>query len=90
MFVLKNAEAGRETPPGNLFYRWLSFIVGIFLIAGLIFISPALERVPGIGPMIEALRESGVEVGAFWWADMPEVSEAERFIRQPGGFNSEN
>jgi len=82
VFRRMSVPGGRKRPPGNFFQRWLAFIIGVLLLAGLVFTAPVLERLPGLGPRIEALRESGVETGAFWWADVPEVSEAERYIRQ--------
>jgi hypothetical protein len=30
---------------------------------------------------VKVLRDSGVESGAFWWASVPEVAEAERHMR---------
>ena len=54
----------------------------VLLVAAFLFAAPALERLPGIGARIEVLRESGVDAGAFWWADVPEVKDAERHIRR--------
>jgi hypothetical protein len=51
------------------------------LVAVFVWLAPLAEQLPGIGPQVKVLRESGVESGAFWWASVPEVAEAERHMR---------
>lgn len=57
------------------------FAVGVLLVVGFLAAAPALERVPGLGPGIEALRESDIESGAFWYRDVPKVRDAEFHMR---------
>lgn len=70
-------EAGSGSPPACFFYRWPAFIVGIFLLAALVFFAPKLENLPHLGPQITALRESEVETGAFFYTDVEKISGIE-------------
>jgi hypothetical protein len=58
------------------------FVLGVLLLAGFSFlVLPAVERLPGMEPKVEALRKSGIESGAFWYTDVEKVREAERHMR---------
>jgi hypothetical protein len=71
---------GPQGPPGSL-KRWLRLAAALLLLAGFVALAPLADRLPGIGPQVKALRDSGVESGAWWWASVPEVAEAVRHMR---------
>lgn len=84
--------AGGPSGPARSLSPWLWLVLFVLLIVVFIRLAPLSERIPWVGPQVKALRESGVETGAFWWADVPEVGEAERHFRgldliheKPGG-----
>ncbi len=51
-------------------------------------LAPNLERLPGVGARITDLRESGINVGAWYYDDVQEYFEAEAYIREKRGLNS--
>lgn len=73
---------GPPGPPGTIRRRLMMLMVAVAAVIAFLSAAPALERLPGLGARIEVLRESGVDAGAFWWADVPQVKEGERHIRR--------
>jgi hypothetical protein len=71
---------GPGGPPGAS-KRWLRLTAALLLLAGFVALAPLADRLPGIGPQVKVLRDSGVEAGAWWWASVPEVAEAARHMR---------
>lgn len=75
-------EGGLARPPGASLKRWLALVVAVLCMAGFAFLGlPALERLPGLGPAVKAVRESGIEAGAFFYTDVDKVREAELHVR---------
>jgi hypothetical protein len=75
------AYPGGPTGPPGSFQRWLRLATALLLVVVLVLLAPLAERLPGIGPQVKVLRDSGVETGAWWWASVPEVAEAVRHMR---------
>ncbi|AZK60739.1 hypothetical protein Daudx_2211 [Candidatus Desulforudis audaxviator] len=79
---LKQTPGGPAGPPGNTFRSWLALIVAVWCMAGFAFLGlPALERLPGLGPAVKVVRDSGIEAGAFFYTDVDKVREAELHVR---------
>jgi hypothetical protein len=77
-------HTGDEIPsPVSLKKRLMRFMVVVFLVAGILYLAPNLERLPGgVGHTISVLRESGIEVGAWYWDDVDQCFEGMDFIRE--------
>jgi hypothetical protein len=78
----EHAGSGDKPPPAHLLKRWMLLFLAVLLIAGFVVIAPFLETLPLIGKPIQVLRESDIEVGAWYYDDVKEVAEAERFMRR--------
>ena len=62
--------------------RWISFILGLILVAGFAFGAiPLLERLPATKPFVLKMKETGIEAGAIYYTDVEKVREAEIYIR---------
>ena len=78
----KAAEAGEAKPStAPAFYRWRRFLIAVLLLVAFIYSASALERVPVIGAKIAVLRESGINVGAWYYDNVEEYFEAEDYIQ---------
>lgn len=80
MADIKQAGDGQPSPV-SIFKRCLRLAVAILLLAGFIYLAPHLERLPGVGQTIQVLRESGIDVGAWYYDDVDEYFEAEEYVR---------
>lgn len=70
-------------PPVCLKKRISRFLVAVILIVGFIYLAPNLERLPcSIGETITVLRESGIDVGAWYYDDVEECFEGMDFVRE--------
>lgn len=78
--LVPKSWGGPDGPPSP-FRRWLWLMAFVLLIVVFVRLAPLSERIPLIGTQVKIMRDSGVEVGAFWWTDVPEVSEAERHFK---------
>jgi hypothetical protein len=82
-------NAGRETEKSqdrnrqalSLRRRWARFLLVMAVLAALIHLAPAVERLPKVGKQVSVLRESGINVGAWYYDDVEEYFEAEEYIR---------
>jgi len=85
--LLNNQHAGGGTkpPPANLLRRWLVLLLSVLLIVGFAVIVPKVEQLPVVGSSIKTLRESGIDVGAWFYDDVDEVAEAADFMRRALG-----
>ncbi|MFO8113060.1 MAG: hypothetical protein R6T92_11185 [Desulfosalsimonadaceae bacterium] len=84
----RQKETGDGPPsPAPLFIRWLKLVFASVLIAGGIYLAPNLERLPWIGQRIVVLRESGINVGAWYYDDVEQYFEAEQYIREKRGLD---
>ncbi|MGM0646381.1 MAG: hypothetical protein ACQESV_08310 [Thermodesulfobacteriota bacterium] len=61
--------------------RWLRFLLVIGGLAVAIHFAPAVERLPLVGKQVTVLRESGVNVGAWYYDNVEEYFEAEEYIK---------
>jgi hypothetical protein len=50
-------------------------------------LAPNLERLPVVGSRITDLRESGINVGAWYYDDVQEYFEAEQYVREKRGLD---
>lgn len=83
-----NHNTGDGLPsPVSLFRRWLRLLLAFALIALASYLVPGVEKLPYVGPEIKALRESGIEVGAWYYDDVEQYFEAERYIREKRGLD---
>ena len=61
-------------------------MLGLAAIGGFIFgLAPWMERFEPIGRICDAVRESGIDAGAFYYTDVDECAHAERFLRNSLG-----
>lgn len=77
----KQAGDGQPSPASSL-TPWLRLAAAIGLLAAFMAFAPKLERLPGVGQRIEVLRESGINVGAWYYDDVEEYFEAEEYVRK--------
>ncbi|MFN2353449.1 MAG: hypothetical protein ABR512_02845 [Desulfopila sp.] len=77
---------GKPSPP-SLFRRWVRLIIAFLLIVLAVYLAPNLEKLPGVGDRIAALRESDIEVGAWYYDDVKKYFEAEKYIREKRGLD---
>ena len=65
---------------------WVGLFLGLASIWAFIFhLAPWLEGFEPIGKVCEAVRESGIEAGAYYYTDVEECAHAERFLRNSLG-----
>ena len=57
--------------------RWVRFFVVIGVLIAAIYVAPVVERLPVVGKQVTVLRESGVNVGAWYYDNVEEYFEAE-------------
>lgn len=74
-------EGGTYVPPRKL-RNWLKLFLAIVIIILLIKAASFSEYIPWIKKEFKALRESDIQTGLFWWADVHEVAEAERHFKK--------
>ncbi len=72
---------GADTPPVSLCRRWLRLAFAALLLLAFIYLAPNLERLPVLGSTIQTLRESGINVGAWYYDDVDQYFEAEEYVR---------
>lgn len=60
----------------------MKLLLVFILIAACARLAPNLERLPLIGSVISVLRKSGINVGAWYYDDVEEYFEAEKYIRE--------
>lgn len=82
----KPAGDGKPSPD-SLFRRWTRLIIAFLLIALAVYLAPGLEKLPGVGDRITMLRESDIEVGAWYYDDVKKYFEAEKYIREKRGLD---
>lgn len=73
---------GGKPPRAPLSKGWLKLFLAALLIAACVYLSPNLENLPLVGSGITLLRESGINVGAWYYDDVEEYFEAERYMRE--------
>lgn len=84
--MTKPKLAGDGQPsPVSLHRRLMRLLLAILLLAAFIYLAPNLERLPGVGRDIQVLRESGINVGAWYYDDVEEYFEAEEYVRKKLG-----
>ncbi|MFP4285293.1 MAG: hypothetical protein ACLFQG_07045 [Desulfovermiculus sp.] len=71
-----------QPSPVSLLRRWLRLAGALILLAAFIYFAPHLERLPGVGQSLKDLRESGINVGAWYYDDVEEYFEAEEYVRK--------
>lgn len=81
MEVCNSREGGTYVPPKKSI-RWLRLLISIFMIILFIKLASFSEHLPWIKNEFKALRESGIQTGLFWWADVQEVAQAERHFKK--------
>ncbi len=84
-----NQPGGPKGPPGGPLRRWVTFLLAMLLLAGVALFAPALERIDGWGPQIQALRESGLETGAIFYGEVPRIAEIEAILLHLRDYNPE-
>lgn len=81
--MTQHQQTGDGQPsPVSLGRRWLRLAGALALLAAFIYFAPNLERLPGVGQPIKDLRESGINVGAWYYDDVEEYFEAEEYVRK--------
>ncbi len=86
LYDKQDTGAGQPSPV-SLFRRWLRLLLALSLIALASYLVPELEKLPYLGQRITALRESGIDVGAWYYDDVEQYFEAERYIREKRGLD---
>jgi len=76
-----NKDAGDESQsPVSMIRRWTRLLIAVLALSALVHFAPAVERLPGVGKQVTALRESGIDVGAWYYDDVEQYFEAEEFM----------
>lgn len=75
----KDAGDGRKSP-ASLIRRWGRLLIAVLVLSALVHFAPVVERLPGVGKQVTALRESGIDVGAWYYDDVEQYFEAEEFM----------
>lgn len=79
---INKQQAGDGKPsPASPLRRWLSLGLGIVLIIMFISVVGNLERITGKSKVLDTLREKDINVGAWYWDYVPEVSDAMTLMR---------
>lgn len=78
---------GGKPPSASLVRRWTRLIIAFLLIILAVYLAPNLEKLPGVGDRIATLRESDIEVGAWYYDDVEKYFEAEKYIREKRGLD---
>ena len=78
---------GPKGPPGGPLRRWVTFLIAVLLLAGATMFAPALERIEGWGPQIQALRESELEIGAIFYGQVEEIVDIEYGLLHKRDYN---
>lgn len=86
MNQLKPAGDGKPSPV-SLKKRWLRLLTAALLLILAVYLVPNVEKLPVIGQRIITLRESGIEVGAWYYDDVEKYFEAEQYIRDKRGLD---
>jgi len=85
--MVKHTSGGLVSPPYSKMKKWLSFLLGIFLIWVFIFlVAPLIDRVPVAGRAHDKIKEEGIEAGAFWYVDVEKVGKAATYMRNVRDF----
>ena len=82
MFTDQQPTGGGRPPPVSLFRRWMKLLLVFILIAVSVRLAHNLERLPLIGSAISDLRKSDIDVGAWYYDDVKEYFEAEKYVRE--------
>ena len=82
MFTDRQPTGGGRPPPVSLFRRWMKLLLVFILIAVSVRLAHNLERLPLIGSAISDLRKSDIDVGAWYYDDVKEYFEAEKYVRE--------
>ncbi len=82
MSTEQQPTGGGPPPPVSPFRRWMKLLLVFIAIAACVRLAPHLERLPWIGSEISVLRKSGINVGAWYYDDVEEYFEAEKYIRE--------
>jgi hypothetical protein len=53
------------------------------------FVAPAVGRMSAIRAAVTAIREDGIEAGAYFYTDVEKVRESELYVRHTFEFSSE-
>jgi hypothetical protein len=54
------------------------------------FVVPAAARMSGIRTAVTAIREDGIEAGAYFYMDVEKVRDAELYVRHTFEFSSQD
>lgn len=81
------STGGGKPPPVSKVKGWARLIFAAMLIVLAVYLVPNVERLPLIGDRITALRESDIEVGAWYYDDVKKYFEAEKYIREARGLD---
>lgn len=87
MSEASTTAGGGTSSPASLFRGWMRLILIFGLLAACLYLAPNLERLPIVGSRIAVLRESGIDVGAWYYDDVKEYFEAEAYIREKRGLD---
>lgn len=80
--IFKFKRVAGHTVPATLQQRAAAFVLSVLFFGGLgFFIASIADRLPVIGPAVEAIRESDIDTGAFFYDSVKEVFEAEDYMR---------
>lgn len=84
--MTKHNHTGDGLPsPVSPLRRCLRLAIALSVLAALLYLAPNLERLPGLGQRIQVLRESGINVGAWYYDDVEQYFEAEEYVRKKLG-----
>ncbi|MFP4167931.1 MAG: hypothetical protein ACLFSY_03660 [Desulfonatronovibrionaceae bacterium] len=81
MLDTKQDTGGGESPPVSLKKRWARLLLVVLILAAFIHFAPLVERLPWVGWQVTLLRESGTNVGAWYYDNVEEYFEAEEYMR---------
>ncbi|MCL5780142.1 MAG: hypothetical protein M1119_04280 [Firmicutes bacterium] len=90
MGTIINVMVGPKGPTTTL-KRWLSFFMGVVLLAGGILLYMfLLKLLPGGVAHLELLKEKDIRAGAYFYSEVDEVRSAELYLRDSRNYRPGN
>ena len=86
--MAKNCGRSGPSGPPRILKNWTILLLSVLMIMLFVtLVAPAIGRMSGIRTAVTAIREDGIEAGAYFYTDVEKVREAELYIRHAREFS---